>query len=118
MKTVVIRGLLVLLVLFLAVAAWFGGPAIGSLITKPDPAKTVATSMIAGGALPPGCTCHSKNKNMVSMHAIFGITDCAKCHGQMGNIFKKRSKIAGADQTKVLKNRMKEERICRECHKS
>lgn len=72
--------------------------------------------MIAGGALPPGCACHSTNKKMVVMHAKFGISDCGKCHGNVGEIFKSKPQVSAAASAQTERKRMSEEKICQECH--
>lgn len=116
MKNAVIRSLLVILVLLCIGAAWVIGPALGASIFNPENPADVETSLITGGALPPGCTCHSSNQSMVSMHKSFGVRDCAKCHGPIGDTFKEaREKTAGSD-TDSLKERINAEKICQECH--
>lgn len=70
-----------LLVLVLLGAAW----TVGAML-RPGPGPSVATNpagqkiQIAGGVLPPGCSCHSKDRKVIDEHKKYGITDCNKCH--------------------------------------
>ncbi len=112
------RGLLGLFVLALAVAAWFFGPHLRLFLWPETREKPVAQSMIAGGALPPGCVCHSKNQSMVAMHALFGIQDCAKCHNSNEDLTKTKETAMTPEHVRALEQRMKTERICGECHRS
>lgn len=75
------RLLLGLLVLGLVFAAWMAGSLLragAGPSTALDPkGKTI---QIAGGALPPGCRCHSDKPKVIAAHKKYGISDCAKCH--------------------------------------
>ncbi len=99
-------------VLLLAGVAWFYGPAI-------KPLKPEAKVTIKGGGLPPGCTCHSKQAPLVSMHNLFSIEDCRKCHGKKEKLIgEKGSSAMTKERMARLQNRIKNEQICQECHTS
>lgn len=100
----------VFIVIAVATAAiYFYGPAM-----KPVTAAT--KTVIEGGALPPGCTCHSKDKGLTSMHARFGITDCRKCHGNSENLTSRKAQDMTPDHKAALEKRKKQEEICQQCH--
>jgi hypothetical protein len=79
--------------------------------------KAPAPKLVEGGGLPPGCTCHSKDPRFVSMHNLFSVRDCQKCHGRDEDLMNKKSEVMTAERKAGLEKRMKEEAICRECHR-
>lgn len=82
--------------------------------------KAVSSEMpqvsIKGGGLPPGCTCHSKNQRLVSMHQLFSVEDCKKCHRGGGSLMNRGSSEMTPERKASLRERMKKESICKECH--
>ena len=72
--------------------------------------------LINGGGLPPGCKCHSKNPRFVSMHQLFSVQDCQKCHDSDEDLMNQQSSEMTPEQKVVLEKRMSEEPICQECH--
>jgi nitrate/TMAO reductase-like tetraheme cytochrome c subunit len=94
----------------LAFFAWFYYPAL-------KPVEPGAQVSITGGGLPPGCTCHSKNARFVSMHQLFSVEDCRKCHGKGEDLMGKKSAQMTAQRTAALEKRIKSEPICQECHR-
>lgn len=111
MRSWVIRGLIASVVVLLAGAAWFYGPAL-------KPVSTATQAKIEGGALPPGCACHSKDQRLTSMHGLFGIKDCRKCHGKNEDLTGRKSSEMTPMRRAALEKRMKTEEICGQCHRS
>ena len=75
-----------------------------------------AAATIAGGGLPPGCTCHSKDSRQVAMHKLFSVQDCEKCHD--GDPEAQPSLPWTGAHLEELRERMRSEAVCLECHKS
>lgn len=74
-------------------------------------------NQIKGGGLPPGCICHSKNPRFVSMHKLFSVEDCMKCHSKGEDLMGKKSAEMTPRLKTALEKRMREESICQECHR-
>jgi len=113
-------GLAVALMLVTAAAAASacGESAAGSALppfAAPGPASPAAAT-IAGGGLPPGCTCHSTDSRQVAMHKLFSVRDCAKCHD--GDPEAQRALPWSGAHLAELRERMRTEAVCLECHKS
>jgi len=111
-KKCVIRiglGVSLLIVIIIAAFTWLYHPA-------KRPVKTVAKKLIKGGGLPPGCVCHSNNQRFVSMHQLFSIRDCKKCHGQGEDLMNRKSSEMTPAKKAVLEEKIRKEAICRECH--
>lgn len=106
-KVLFILGILIFITITLFF--WFYYPAL-----KPVNSETKAT--IKGGGLPPGCVCHSKNPSYVSMHKLFSVEDCRKCHQKKENLMKKKSASITAERKKVLQKKISKEPICQNCH--
>lgn len=88
-------------------------------VTASKASRTVRVAAIKGGGLPPGCTCHSKDQPMVSMHNLFSVQDCLKCHGKNEKLIgKKGSSEMTKERLARLEKRIKNEKICQECHTS
>lgn len=128
-----IAGVLFSLIVALAAVVWvkFAGPglerqseteewgATSGQRVQPSgqmPGEGSPQSAIEGGALPPGCSCHSKNPRLVSMHQSFGVRDCNKCHKKGENLMEKKTAEMTAERKAELERRMREEQICKECH--
>lgn len=116
-KTLVIRLTIALIIIVSLAFAWVAGPYLGRLVGISSAPKS-HNPMIAGGGLPIGCYCHSKNKAMVKMHDEFGVADCSKCHANTEDTIKPKSDINKAEQVKETAKRKKTEKICRECHQT
>jgi hypothetical protein len=106
----IILAILLLLFALLAAFAWFYYPAL-------KPIKPGTEMSIKGGGLPPGCSCHSKNPRFVSMHQLFSVEDCKKCHRKEERLMGKKSSNMTSERKAALEKRIREEAICQQCHR-
>jgi len=108
----IIIGVVGICVVLLAGVAWH-------YESVPETLRPVTRAVIKGGGLPPGCTCHSKEQPLVSMHNLFSIQDCRQCHKQGEQLIgKKGSNKMTKERLASLQKRIKDEKVCQECHKS
>lgn len=106
----IIVGISLLFLALIAAFAWFYYPAL-------RPIKPGTEISIKGGGLPPGCSCHSKNPRFVSMHQLFSVEDCKKCHRQGERLMGKKSSQMTPERKATLEKRVREEPICQQCHR-
>ncbi len=120
MKRQWIIGLIVVIGMCLVVGigslAWFYGPLINQDTPTPNVTKKPKETIIGGG-LPKGCVCHSKNPSFVSMHNLFSVKDCMKCHDENEDLMNKKSSEMTVEDEIALQERQKKEEICQQCHK-
>ena len=93
-------------------------PAASAAPTTASDASTSPVSMLTGGGLPPGCRCHSKNKQLAAMHKLFSAEDCEKCHGPDEDLMAAGDAEWTPEHKAELVKRMRSEAICLECHQS
>jgi hypothetical protein len=86
-----------------------------SFETVSPPPQSAPATAIAGGGLPPGCSCHSSNRRLAAMHRLFSVKDCATCH--TGDPEPTAERPWTEERLAGLRERMRSEAVCLECHR-
>jgi len=118
------RALLVVALVLTVVVTAAALAACGSEGATSAPAQAAASGAggsasaprLVGGGLPPGCRCHSQVKWLVAMHKLFSVQDCTACHSQNENLMASQGTQMTAAHLAALKQRMRSEPVCLECH--